>query len=242
MTASPRLGSRRSMWPAKARAVTAIAGVFPATVAPVLAHGVSEADAAFMKGVPGPHWAAYARFGAEHMVTGYDHVLFLLGVLFLLRSWRDVVLLATLFSAGHSITLLSGALFGARVDPALVDAVIGLSIVYKGLDNIDGCKRLLGHTPDVRAAVFLFGLAHGLGLATKLMEVKINPVGIVGNLVAFNVGVELGQLAVMLVLLAILSALRGTGLLQRHAYAMNLLLVTAGTAIAAANLIKLKVG
>ena len=212
------------------------------SVTPAFAHGVSSAEAAFMKASPGAHWDAYALFGAEHMITGYDHVLFLLGVLFLLRSWRDVVLFATLFSLGHSLTLLGGVLASIKVNPYLVDAIIGLSIVYKGIDNLDGFRRLLGRAPDPRAAVFLFGLAHGLGLATKLIDAKINPSGIVGNLIAFNIGVEFGQLIVLLVLLLVIALLRSAGLAERYGYRINLLLVTAGTTIAAANGIKAVMG
>src|SRR5690606_23384642 len=151
----------------------------------------------------------FAYLGAKHMVTGYDHLAFLAGVIFLLHRLRDVALYATLFAAGHTITLLGAVLLGWRVDAHLVDAVIGLSVVYKGFENIGGF-RVLPVRPDPRIAVFAFGLVHGLGLATKVQELEPSRDGLVANLVSFNLGVELGQLLALTVMVLLFALWRST--------------------------------
>jgi hypothetical protein len=172
-----------------------------------MAHGVSTQDAGFVAGVEGVHFGPFTYLGAKHMVTGYDHLAFLAGVIFLLRNLRDVALYASLFALGHTVTLLGAVLAGLQVDAHLVDAVIGLSVVYKGFENIGGFRNL-GWALDPRAAVLGFGLVHGLGLATKVQDLQPSPDGLAANLIAFNLGVELGQLAIVLVLFPVLFALR----------------------------------
>jgi len=138
------------------------------------------------------------------MVTGYDHLLFLLAVIFFLYRLKDVVVYVSFFTLGHSITLLSGVLGHISVNPFLIDAIIGLSVVYKGFDNLGGFRRILGFQPNTKAAVLIFGLFHGFGLATKLQEFDLPKDGLLPNLIAFNVGVELGQVfALIFVLIAI---------------------------------------
>ena len=127
------------------------------------------------------------------MVTGYDHLLFLVGVIFFLYRLKDVVQYVSLFTIGHSVTLLAGVLGGIRANPYIIDAIIGFSVVYKAFDNMDGFKRFFGFQPNTRAAVLVFGLFHGFGLATKLQEFSLSPNGLVTNIVSFNVGVEIGQ-------------------------------------------------
>ena len=127
------------------------------------------------------------------MVTGYDHLLFLAGVIFFLYRVKDVALYVTLFAVGHSTTLLLGVLGGWHVDAYLVDAMIGLSVVYKAFENIGGFRRL-GVQPNTRAAVLFFGFFHGLGLATKLQDLALSKDGLITNMVSFNIGVEIGQL------------------------------------------------
>src|SRR5579872_853068 len=139
-----------------------------------LAHGVTGSDAEFLKNVSGPHIGPFLYLGAKHMVTGYDHLLFLFGVIFFLYRLRDVAIYVTCFAAGHSITLLAGVLSGVHVNPYLVDALIGLSVVYKAFDNLDGFRTLLGWEPNPKAAVFIFGLIHGFGLATKLQDFALS--------------------------------------------------------------------
>jgi hypothetical protein len=195
---------------------------------PALAHGVADKDAAFIAANPGLQLIPFLYLGAKHMVTGYDHLLFLAGVIFFLHRLRDVALYVTLFSLGHSVTLLSGVLACVHVDPYLVDAVIGLSVVWKALDNLGGFPALVGRQPDNRMVVAGFGLVHGFGLATKLQDLQLSPDGLVPNILAFNLGVELGQLLALSVLLAVFAAWRATPTFRRGAVAANLVLMTAG--------------
>jgi hypothetical protein len=162
------------------------------------------------------------------MVTGYDHLLFLVGVIFLLYTTREVLLYVSIFTIGHSLTLMLGVLVGVRVDAYLIDAIIGFSIVYKGFDNLGGFQRLLGYQPNTKAAVLVFGLFHGFGLATKIQEFSVPENGLVANLVAFNVGVEIGQFsALAFVLIGIAMWRRHPGFL-RHAWSANVLLMSGG--------------
>jgi hypothetical protein len=165
------------------------------------------------------------------MVTGYDHLLFLAGVIFFLHRLRDVLLYVTLFSIGHSTTLLAGVLMDLNVSAYLVDAVIGLSVSYKAFENLGGFRRL-GVQPDTRVAVGAFGLVHGLGLATKLQALGLNADGLVANLVAFNVGVEIGQLVALSIILVAMTLWRATPSFGRLAVAANAVLFLAGVVLA----------
>jgi hypothetical protein len=209
---------------------TLLAGILFATLA--LAHGVEERDAAFLERNAGHALLAFAYLGAKHMITGYDHLLYLLGVIFFLYRPKDIALYVTLFAVGHSITLLSGVLGGIGLDVHLVDAVIGLSVVYKAFENLDGFRKFFGVVPDPKIAVFLFGLVHGFGLATKLQELTLSSVGLVANIIFFNVGVEIGQLLALVFLLLLINAWRATGSFDRHAQAFNFALMSAGFALA----------
>lgn len=195
---------------------------------PASAHGVSSKDALFLLSLNGPAIIPLLYLGAKHMVTGYDHLLFLVGVIFFLYRLKDILLYVSLFTLGHSVTLLSGALGGIRVDPYLIDAIIGLSIVYKGFENIGGFKRVLGFQPDTRVAVLVFGLFHGFGLATKLQQFQLSPNGLVTNIVSFNVGVELGQFTALTGVLIALTYWRTRPGYLQHAYVTNAALMTAG--------------
>lgn len=192
-----------------------------------LTHGVSGRDAGFVTSAQGVHFGPFVYLGAKHMVTGYDHLAFLAGVIFLLHRLRDVALYASLFALGHSITLLGAVLAGWQANAYLVDAIIGLSVVYKGFENIGGL-RTLGWKFDPRAAVLGFGLVHGLGLATKVQELNPSPDGLAVNLVAFNVGVELGQLAALTVMVLLFALWRGTRSFGKSVIPGNTLLITAG--------------
>ena len=194
----------------------------------VFAHGIGGKDAAFVAATKGPDILPFMYLGAKHMVTGYDHLLFLLGVIFFLYRLRDVVLYVTLFSIGHSITLLAGVLLKIDVNAYLVDAVIGLSVVYKAFDNLGGFKSVFGVQPNNRVAVASFGLIHGFGLATKLQALRLNANGLVPNMIGFNVGVELGQLIALAVMLAIILQWRRTASFERLAVSANALILTAG--------------
>ena len=192
------------------------------------AHGVSGKDAVFLQGLDGRAIGALMYLGAKHMVTGYDHLLFLVGVIFFLYRTRDVVQYVSLFTIGHSVTLLVGVLGGVHANSYLIDAIIGFSVVYKAFENMDGFKRFFGFQPDTRLAVLVFGLFHGFGLATKLQEFALSPNGLVANILSFNVGVEIGQgLALMGILIA-LSYWRTRSGFLRHAFATNAVVMACG--------------
>src|SRR5215470_10388960 len=206
-------------------AAVAIVGIFSTTVA---AHGVSGKDAVFLQGLSGRAVGPLMYLGAKHMVTGYDHLLFLVGVIFFLHRLKDVLLYVSLFTIGHSTTLLAGVLGGVHANPYIIDAIIGFSVVYKAFDNMDGFKRFLGFQPNTRLAVLIFGLFHGFGLATKLQEFTLAKTGLVANIVSFNVGVEIGQvLALTGVLIAFSYWRTRPGFLQ-HAFVTNTLLMVGG--------------
>ena len=191
-------------------------------------HGVDGDTRAFIQVNNGPQPVPFMYIGAKHMITGYDHLLFLVGVIFFLYRARDVLLYVSLFTFGHVITLLSGVLGGFRPDAFLIDAVIGFSVLYKGFDNLGGFRTVFGFQPDARLAVWLFGLVHGVGLATKLQELGIPEEGLLINLIAFNVGVELGQVAALGLILIGVSAWRRSASFQRFAVASNALLMALG--------------
>jgi len=197
------------------------------------AHGVERGDADFLERNAGHALLAFMYLGAKHMITGYDHLLYLLGVIFFLYRPKDIAVYVTLFAVGHSITLLTGVLGEINVNAYLVDAVIGLSVAYKAFENLDGFKRIFDRQPNPKIAVFSFGLVHGFGLATKLQDLTLSQEGLVANIVSFNVGVEIGQLLALVVLLVLINAWRAAGSFERHANAFNLLLMFAGFALAA---------
>ncbi|WP_404711888.1 HupE/UreJ family protein [Sphingomonas sp. MMS24-J13] len=193
-----------------------------------IAHAIGGRDAAFVAATRGPAPGPFLYLGAKHMVTGYDHLLFLAGVVFFLRRFRDVLIYVSLFSLGHSSTLLSGALFGFGLNSWLVDAVIGLSVAWKAFDNLGGFETLVGRRPDPKLMVLLFGLIHGLGLATKLEALKLHREGLVINLLSFNLGVEIGQIVALAIVLALIAGLRRTALFARTAVALNWAIMTSG--------------
>ena len=198
-------------------------------VAPsAFAHGVAEGDKLFIEQASGMQLIPFIYLGAKHMVTGYDHLLFLFGVIFFLYRLREIGIYVTLFAVGHSVTLLYGVLSGTHVNPYIVDAIIGLSVVYKALDNMGAFKRVLGFQPNTKAAVLIFGFFHGFGLATKLQEFTLSQEGLVPNILAFNVGVELGQLLALAAILIVMSFWRRSGAFWHQAFAANAVLMAAG--------------
>jgi hypothetical protein len=207
----------------------AVASMFLLTVPGAFAHGVDEGTRGFLSQLDGLEVGPLLYIGAKHMVTGYDHLLFLFGVVFLLRNLRDVLIYVTLFTLGHSLTLILGVLLDTSANAYLVDALIGLSVVYKGFDNLRGFEACFGRRPNPLVMVFGFGLIHGLGLATKLQEFGLPPEHLLGNLLAFNVGVELGQvLALSLVLLILAMTPRAQ---RSGAMVVNTALIAAGTTL-----------
>ena len=193
-----------------------------------IAHGVSDKDAKFVQSIQGPAIVPFMYLGAKHMVTGYDHLAFLVGVIFFLYRMKDIVLYVSLFTVGHSITLLAGVLSGIHANPYIIDAIIGLSVVYKAFDNIGGFKRIFGFQPNTKLAVLIFGLFHGFGLATKLLDLDLAPNGLVTNIISFNAGVEIGQILALTGVLIALGIWRTRKAFLKHAFAANTALMTAG--------------
>lgn len=208
--------------------LTLILTTFALTTSQALAHNVTEGDAGYIQEIWGVNIIPFMYLGAKHMVTGYDHILFLLGVVFFLYRAKDVGIYVSLFAIGHSTTMLLGVWFGWGVNAYIVDAIIGLSVVYKALDNLGAFQRWLGFQPNTKAATLIFGFFHGTGLATKILDYNIAPDGLLANLLAFNVGVELGQLAALAVILIVMSYWRKSARFFQQAYTANVIMMTLG--------------
>jgi hypothetical protein len=193
-----------------------------------LAHAVAEGDKGYIKEITGVHLLPFVYLGAKHMVTGYDHILFLFGVIFFLYRAKHIAIYVSLFALGHCTTMLLGVYFNVGINSYLIDAIIGLSVVYKALDNMGAYQRWLGFQPNTKAATLIFGLFHGFGLSTKILEYQISPDGLIPNLLAFNVGVELGQLTALGMILIVMGYWRRTASFWRHAYTANVWMLTAG--------------
>jgi hypothetical protein len=198
--------------------------------APGFAHDISESDRAAVAQIEGPAPFAFLYLGAKHMVTGIDHILFLIGVIFFLYRLRDVVIYVSLFTIGHSLTLLGGVLMNTGANAYIVDAIIGFSVVYKAFENLGGFRRL-GIRWNTRLAVFGFGLFHGLGLATKVRDLGLSDHGLLVNLISFNVGVEVGQVLVLAVVVTLFNLWRTTRSFAPGAFYANLALMAGGFAL-----------
>lgn len=196
--------------------------------ATAMAHGVAEGDRGYIQETTGVQILPFMYLGAKHMVTGYDHILFLFGVIFYLFRLRHIGLYVSLFALGHSTTMLLGVYFNFGINSYLIDAIIGLSVVYKSLDNMGAFQRWLGFQPNTKAATLIFGLFHGFGLSTKILDYNISPDGLLPNLLAFNVGVEIGQLLALAAILIAMGFWRQSQSFWRHAYTANVVTMTAG--------------
>ena len=192
------------------------------------AHGVTAGDKGYIQETEGSRIVPFIYLGAKHMVTGYDHLLFLVGVIFFLYRMKDIGIYVTLFAIGHSMTLLLGVLMQVSVSAYLIDAIIGFSVVYKALDNLGAFPLWFGVQPSTKAATLVFGFFHGFGLATKILDYELAAEGLIPNLLAFNVGVEIGQLLGLGAILIAMSFWRRTVSFSRHAYAANVAIMTAG--------------
>ncbi len=220
-------------WPkAVNRASTLLAGValmlaliWPDTVS---AHAVTQGDKGYIQEVYGVLLIPFTYLGAKHMVTGYDHILFLFGVIFFLYRMKEIAIYVSLFALGHSLTMITGVMFNFGINAFIIDAIIGLSIVYKALDNLGAYQRWFGVQPNTKAVTFLFGLCHGFGLASKVIEYEIAEDGLLPNLIAFNVGVELGQLLALAAILIAMGWWRRTENFHRYAYTANVAMMAAG--------------
>ena len=224
MIAPSRVAAR-----AHKRGVTALTFILLALCATqAMAHNVTEGDAGYIQEIWGVNIIPFMYLGAKHMVTGYDHILFLLGVVFFLYRMQHVAIYVSLFALGHSTTMLLGVYFGWGVNAYFIDAIIGLSVVYKALDNLGAFQRWFGVQPNTKAATLIFGFFHGLGLATKILDYDIASEGLVPNLLAFNVGVELGQIMALAVILIGMGWWRRQPSFWRHAYTANVVMMSMG--------------
>ena len=192
------------------------------------AHGVDDETKSFLQGNKGVAFGPFLYIGAKHMITGYDHLLFLVGVIFFLYRPKEIILYVSFFTIGHSITLLLGVMTDIQLNIFLIDAIIALSIVYKGFDNLGGFKKFFGKQPNTKAAVLIFGLFHGFGLATKLQEFNFDREGLFTNLLGFNLGVEVGQFLALVLVLFVLSIWRRYSSYTKFANITNMLLMAAG--------------
>ncbi|GAB5428874.1 MAG: HupE/UreJ family protein [Devosia indica] len=219
----------RAIWPFRpiVTALLALAAALALTGA-VQAHGVDTSDAGYIAEITGWNLLPYIYLGAKHMITGYDHILFLLGVIFFLYRMEHIGIYVSLFAIGHSTTMVLGVYFNWAISSYFIDAIIGLSVVYKALDNIGAFQRWLGFQPNTKAATLIFGLFHGLGLATKVLEYNMSPDGLLPNLIAFNVGVEIGQLLALATILIVMGFWRRTRSFWTLAYSANVAMMCAG--------------
>jgi hypothetical protein len=221
-------------WPDTGRLLRLLGAVLLALVllsaAQAFAHDLSEANKSYVQSIDGPAPVPFFYLGAKHMVTGIDHVLFLVGVVFFLYRLRDIFIYVSMFTIGHSTTLLLGVLLGTGLNSYLVDAVIGFSVIYKAFENLGGLKRI-GLAINTKLAVLAFGLFHGLGLATKLQDLGASQNGLLANLISFNVGVEAGQVIALAIVVVLLNFWRATPSFARGAFGANVLLLGAGAAL-----------
>jgi hypothetical protein len=209
-------------------ALLAVLAILGGLVPDVIAHGVTTGDKGYIQEISGVLPIPFIYLGAKHMMTGYDHLLFLFGVIFFLYRLKDVGIYVTLFAVGHVITLLSGVLMQISINAYIIDAIIGFSVVYKSLDNMGAFQRWFGFQPNTKVATLIFGLFHGFGLATKVLDYKLSPDGLLPNLVFFNVGVEIGQLLALSVILIAITYWRKSSSFMRHAYAANSFIMMLG--------------
>ena len=191
----------------------------------LLAHDVSSGDQQILDS---GGLLSYIWVGAKHMLTGYDHLLFLVGVIFFLKGFRDILKFITVFTIGHSITLLGGTYLGVQVNEYLIDAIIALSVLYKGFENLEGFKKLGTRAPNLLMMVFLFGLIHGLGLSTRLQTFDMGQDQFLLKIISFNVGVELGQIAALIPIILLINAWKGKPSYEAFYKASNVYLIIAG--------------
>ncbi len=193
------------------------------------AHGVSSSDQEILAN---GGLLAYIYVGAKHMVTGYDHLLFLTGVIFYLSGFKDIIKFITVFTIGHSITLISATYLGIKADEHLIDAVIALSVLYKGFENLGGFEKVFKfRSPTLLLMVFLFGLIHGFGLSTRLQSFDMGTSQFLAKIVCFNIGVELGQILALIPIVFIITRWQTRKSYKAFYRATNTYLIIAGIAL-----------
>lgn len=208
--------------------ILTVLALYASSVAQALAHNVTAGDAGYIQEIWGVHIIPFIYLGAKHMVTGYDHILFLLGVVFFLYKMKDVAIYVSIFAVGHSVTMLLGVWYGWGINAYIIDAIIGLSVVYKALDNLGAYQKWFGFQPNTKAATLIFGLLHGTGLASKILDYDIPQDGLLPNLLAFNVGVEAGQLLALAVILIVMGYWRRSPNFMRQATVANVIMIGLG--------------
>ncbi|ESW75464.1 HupE/UreJ family protein [Mesorhizobium sp. C280B] len=222
-----RSRSRRARWRTALPLLIALL-TLPLLAGAAFAHAVAAGDKGYIQEISGINVLPFIYLGAKHMVTGYDHILFLFGVIFFLYRMKHIGIYVSLFALGHSTTMLLGVYFNVGINSYIIDAIIGLSVVYKALDNMGAFQSWLGFQPNTKVATLVFGFFHGFGLSTKIIEYNISSDGLVPNLLAFNVGVEIGQLLALGAILIVMGYWRRTRSFWRHAYTANVIMMTAG--------------
>ncbi len=192
----------------------------------LLAHGVSPEDQAILNN---GGLISYILVGAKHMVTGYDHLLFLAGVIFYIKGFRDIITFITAFTIGHSITLIGATYLGIKADEHLIDAVIALSVLYKGFENLGGFEKLFkSSSPNLLMMVFIFGLIHGFGLSTRLQSFDLGQNQFLAKIICFNIGVELGQIVALIPIIFVIIKWQKMKSYDAFYKAVNTYLVIAG--------------
>jgi len=190
------------------------------------AHGVSASDQEVLNN---GGLLSYIFVGAKHMITGYDHLLFLTGVIFYLNNFKDILKFITVFTIGHSITLIGATYLGIKADEHLIDAVIALSVLYKGFENLGGFKKIFNiESPNLLLMVFIFGLIHGFGLSTRLQSFEMGTTQFLSKIVSFNIGVELGQVLALIPIVFVISKWKVWKSYQLFHKVVNWFLILAG--------------
>ena len=225
---SKSLGASASVYRRRTALTLTILTLYLLSVVEAFAHNVTEGDAGYIQEIWGVKIVPFMYLGAKHMITGYDHILFLMGVVFFLYRMKDVAVYVSLFALGHSSTMLFGVWYGWGINAYIVDAIIGLSVVYKSLDNPGAYQRWFGYQPNTKLATLIFGFIHGTGLATKILDYEMAEDGLLANLIAFNVGVEIGQILALAVILIVMGYWRKSRNFYRDAYTANVIMMAIG--------------
>ena len=225
---SKSLGTSASVYRRWTPLTLTILTLYLLSVVEAFAHNVTEGDAGYIQEIWGVKIVPFMYLGAKHMITGYDHILFLLGVVFFLYRMKDVAVYVSLFALGHSSTMLLGVWYGWGINAYIVDAIIGLSVVYKALDNLGAYQRWFGYQPNTKLATLIFGFIHGTGLATKILDYEIAEDGLLANLLAFNLGVEIGQILALAAILIVMGYWRKSKNFYRDAYTANVIMMAIG--------------